>query len=138
LQLPSDADRLAGVFRNIDTWKEEGPHFDVLTAMQNNHSIDRTFMGHEVSKEFNLILFDDDDDKLHLQREAVIALYAHRFKVSDLYHQFKFMVSYLEAGRGTEPIQSFIQAIKQDANVSAHWQMSPREEVNSLNALFPA
>jgi len=98
------------------------------------HSIDHTFMGHEVSKEFNLILFDDDDDKLHLQREAVIALYARCFKVSDLYHQFKFMVSYLEADKGTEPIKDFIRAIKQDA----HWGVSSQEEVYSLNALFPS
>ena len=139
-QPSSDADRSrqARVFRNIDTWFEQ-PDFDFTSAMTNNHTRDSTFVGLDVSREFLHILFevgdDDIDQKLPQQTDCSIALLACRFKASDLYHQFRFMIDHLEVARGSEPVRSFIQAIKEDVNTNRHGQISPAEEVYSLNTI---
>ena len=136
MKQPNNADRLAQVFQNIDTWFIN-PNFDFITAFSDNHSKDGTFVGGDVSKEFFRILFNGgSDEKLPRQTDCSISLLACRFKASDLYHQFKFMVGHLEADRGREPIGSFIQGIKQDVDAGPHWQISPEEEVNSLDAIF--
>jgi len=137
LQQPNDADRLAQVFQNIDSWLGD-PNFDFVTAFTVNQSKDGTFVGGNVSREFFRILFNPggSGDKLPRQTDCGIALLACRFKASDLYHQFRFMVSYLEANKGRKTIRSFIQAIKQDPNAGPRWQISPEEEVYSLDSIF--
>ena len=125
----SDANRLAAVFRTIDTWVEpEDPNFHLITAMSANREKDGTFVGLDVSKEFCLILFGYKE-KLYQQKDAQIALLAEHSKASDVYHQFKFMVSHLEAGGGSKLIRTFIQEIKPDIN---YWQVAEEEEVYSL------
>jgi len=99
--------------------------------VSDNREKDGTFVELDVSRVSCLILFGDDE-RVYQQKDAQIALLAEHSKASDVYHEFKFMVSYLEAGRGTEPIRTFIQAIKQDINFKTHWQVSENEEVYSL------
>ena len=99
--------------------------------MSDNREKDGTFVELDVSRVSCLILFGDDE-RVYQQKNAQIALLAEHSKASDVYHQFKFMVNYLEARRGSEPIRTFIQAIKQDINFKTHWQVSEKEEVYSL------
>jgi len=96
--------------------------------MSANREKDGTFVGLDVSEEFCLILFGDKE-KLYQQKDAQIALLAEHSKASDVYHQFKFMVSHLEAGGGSKLIRTFIQEIKPDIN---YWQVAEEEEVYSL------
>lgn len=122
----SEADRLAQIFEDIDSCADSGGG---LSAILDNHSRDRTYTGRHVSKEFNGIIFDNDDDKLPSKMDSVIAMTSGFQKASNLYYRYKFLIGYLEAGKGTNPTEKFIQEIRQDIEVSPHWQISPTKEV---------
>ena len=90
-------------------------------------------MGHDVSKEFYNVMYAGDNGKFPTIVGLRIAIFFTFIKASDLYHRVKFLVKYLEEVEGILPIQSFIQAIKQDINAGPHWpeQISFSEEVYS-------
>src|SRR5260221_5792176 len=100
----SEADRLAEIFEDLDTCANSGGG---LAAILDNHSRDRTYTGRHVSKEFNSIIFDNDDDKLPSKMDSVIAMTSGFEKASNLYHRYKFLIGYLEAGKGTNPIEKY-------------------------------
>ena len=105
----------------------------MLSTVNRNFSIDKTFVGLGVSKAFSRILYGDDS-YLPQEMDASIAIFASRTKASDLYYQCKFMVNYLEASGGKEPVQHFLQAINQDSKASKHyWKISRTKEVYLLN-----
>lgn len=74
-------------------------------------------------------MFDSGHDKLPSRVDSTIALSSTFSLASDLYHRYKFLVNYLEAGKGINPVQTFIQEIRQDTIARPHWQISPSEEV---------
>ena len=124
----SEANKLASVFQTVDTWSGLSGS-TALTAMGNNYSIDQSHIGLEVSKEFYSVLYGGGDGKLPSTVSMRLGLFFISFKASDIYHQFRFLVRYLEAGKGNQPVAPFIQAIREDRFASPHWQISPNEEV---------
>ncbi len=93
-------------------------------------------MGLDVAREFFSVLYDGPEGRL-LQEgwDGVIALICDNTRASYLYYRFKFMMSYLEAGRGTERIETFIEAIGRDDK--SHWEViPPGERVYSAQSFF--
>jgi hypothetical protein len=132
-QPPSEADSdesIATIFQDIDTWA--GDHNTAMIKIFTNPSIDRTYVGLDVSMAFRSVLFERDDklDRLPDRLDNFIAWSCISTKASDLYHRSKFLIDYLERpGRlGTERVEEFIQEIKRDINASPHRQISSSED----------
>jgi len=83
-------------------------------------------LGLDVSREFSRVLYDGDEGRLPYMWDGVIPLLCDNTRASYLYYRFKFTVSYLEAGRGTETVGTFIQAIERDEE--SHWEVIPQNE----------
>jgi hypothetical protein len=123
---PSESD-VAEIFADIDAWV--GHPDRVAAGMANNPSIDGTYVGLEVSQAFMSIMFDGDDDLLPNRLDCLIAWSSTLTKASDLYHRCKFLVRYLEDGKGTNKIRDFLQEIREDNEVSPYWPTSKESEV---------
>jgi len=84
-------------------------------------------LGLDVAIEFYRVLYDGREGTL-LQEgwDGVIALLCDYTRASYLYYRLKFLISYLEAGRGTETVETFIEAIGRDDK--SHWEVIPTEE----------
>jgi len=135
LQPPNEVDRLERIFQPIDAWIGS-PNINAASeTVQANYKIDGSLMGRDVVREFLRILYDNMGDSLWFATEFHIVASAARTKASDLYYQFKFMVDFLEAGRGAEPVRCFLRAIKQDQEASRHWEVSPADEVGTIFVL---
>ena len=100
-----------------------------FNRLADNYSIDKTYVGRDASKEFYRVLFDGDDDKLPFSVDSMLALLCTFTKASHLYYRFKFLIDYLEAGKGTEPIQVFMKAIRS----IPQWQIPANKEVCRQN-----
>ena len=100
-----------------------------LNRLTANYLIDQTYMGRDVSKEFYQIMFVGDIGTLPSRIDCAIAMNCMFTKASHFYHRFKFLIDYLEAGKGMEPIQGFMKAIRS----IPQWQIPANEEVCRRN-----
>lgn len=127
LQASSEAIRLADIFQEINTWA--GNPNKAGAGLTGNFSINRTYIGPEVSKAFKSIMYDGDDfnDLLPNRVDNLIAWGSVSTKALDLYYRYKFLVGYLEDDKGTQEIKDFIKEIREDKEASPHWKITSKE-----------
>lgn len=123
----SESQRIQRLFQAVDEWVERDSGYVLNVAFPANRGRDGTFLGLDVAREFYHALYDGQEGRLvHEGWDGVIALFCDNTKASYLYFRFKFLISYLEGGRGAENVASFIEAIGRDEE--SHWEVIPQDE----------